>query len=1287
MGTRGTGAAGHGSDFLAGGGEMGRRMREFDWSNTSLGPVAQWPQSLRSAVSILLPSKAQIVLFWGKDLATLYNDAYRPVFGAKHPHVLSLPAREAWSELWETGLRDLFEGVLRTGEAFWASDRLFVMERFGFPEETYFDVSYDPVRDESGRVGGIFCIVSETTGRVVGERRLTTLRELGARTADGAKSAEEACRNAAEIIASSPHDLPFGLIYLLDADERNARLAGSAGLAEGSLAAPADVDLAAPTADTMPWPLRRVMETGRAEVVGDLSLRLEAAPDRRWPEPPHTAVVLPIVKSGQERLAGFLVAGVSPRRPLDEHYRGFLDLLASQIATAIVSAVAYEEERRRAQALYELDRAKTAFFSNVSHEFRTPLTLMLGPVEDLLARSHTDLPPAAAVQLDVVNRNGLRLLRLVNTLLDFSRIEAGRVRAVYQLTDLAVFTAELASVFRAAVERAGLRLEVDCPPLGAPAFVDRDMWEKIVLNLLSNAFKFTFTGEIAVTLRQVDGAVELRVRDSGTGIPAEEVPRLFERFHRVESSRGRTHEGSGIGLALVQELVKLHGGFVVVESVVGEGSTFTVRVPLGSSHLPADQIGAARAADSTVMGAGPYVEEALRWLPDEEPPEDALGAELPSHLEAMAVPAFRPAQDGDDRPLVLVADDNADMRQYLHRLLAERYRVRTVPDGEAALTAVREELPHLVLSDVMMPRLDGFGLLRELRADAHTRDLPVIMLSARAGEESRVDGLQAGADDYLIKPFSARELLARVQSSLELARVRREAEQGSRQRGAQFKTLLDQAPLGVYLVDAEFRLREVNPIARLAFGDIPGGLVGRDFDEIMHVLWAKPYADEVVRIFRRTLETGVPHIERERAELRVDRGLTEYYEWRVDRIPLSDGRNGVVCYFRDISAQVLARRAIEESREALREADRKKDEFLATLAHELRNPLAPMRNGLQLMKLAEGDGEGIERARTLIERQLGQMVRLVDDLLDLSRISRGTVELRRARVPLAAVVRQAVETSQPAIEAAGHALTLEVPEEPIVVDADEVRLAQAIANLLHNAAKYTEPGGRIRLAVAREGDEAVVTVEDNGVGMSPDMLPRVFEMFTQVDRSLERSQGGLGIGLAIVKRLVEMHGGSVEARSAGVGKGSRFTVRLPGAPSVSGGEPERREVPPPDAPARRRILVVDDNEDSATSMALLLTSMGNETQTAHEGLEALRVGATFRPEVILLDIGMPRLNGYETARRIREQPWGKTVTLVAVTGWGQAGDRLRSQEAGFDHHVVKPVDPAALAKLLGMSRE
>jgi signal transduction histidine kinase/ActR/RegA family two-component response regulator len=384
---------------------------------------------------------------------------------------------------------------------------------------------------------------------------------------------------------------------------------------------------------------------------------------------------------------------------------------------------------------------------------------------------------------------------------------------------------------------------------------------------------------------------------------------------------------------------------------------------------------------------------------------------------------------------------------------------------------------------------------------------------------------------------------------------------------------------------------------------------------------------------------------------------------------------------------VLARQAADlienkQAEEALREADRRKDEFLAILAHELRNPLAPLRTGLQVMKLARNDATAVEQSRTMMERQLDQMVRLIDDLMDLSRISRGKIVLQMTRVLLATVVRNAVETSRPLIETAGHDLTLDVPDEPIYVNADATRLSQVFANLLNNAAKYTDRGGRIRLAFERQGSDAVISVEDNGVGIPAPMLPKVFDMFTQVDHSLEKAQGGLGIGLNIVKRLVEMHGGTIQAQSGGHGAGSTFTVRLPVVLSLAS-EPSADGAAVKAAPvARRRILVVDDNRDAAVSLAMMLNIMGNETQAAHDGLEALGVAAAFRPDVILLDIGMPKLNGYDTARRMRREPWGKAVVLVALTGWGQEEDKHRSQEAGFDLHLVKPVEPAALEQLL-----
>jgi PAS domain S-box-containing protein len=365
----------------------------------------------------------------------------------------------------------------------------------------------------------------------------------------------------------------------------------------------------------------------------------------------------------------------------------------------------------------------------------------------------------------------------------------------------------------------------------------------------------------------------------------------------------------------------------------------------------------------------------------------------------------------------------------------------------------------------------------------------------------------------------------------------------------------------------------------------------------------------------------------------------------------------------------------------LSEADRRKNEFLAMLAHELRNPLAPVRNALQLLKLSPGDSAIVQSASQVMERQVEQMVRLVDDLLDLSRISRGKIELRRQHVDLQSIVQQAVETSRPAIEAARHKLTLTMPAQPVYLNADPVRLAQVISNLLNNSCKYSEPEGRISLSAALEETAVAVSIKDTGVGIPPEMLPRVFDIFTQVDRSLERSQGGLGIGLTLVQRLVEMHGGSVTAASAGLGRGSEFVIRLPTvAEAANPTAPPAVEEPP--GRAQRRILIVDDNEDSACTLAMLLKFTGNETSVAHDGQAAVEAASAFRPDVMLLDIGLPKLNGYEVARRIRVQPWGAAMTLVALTGWGQDEDRRKSKAAGFDGHMVKPVEYAALMKLL-----
>jgi PAS domain S-box-containing protein len=390
---------------------------------------------------------------------------------------------------------------------------------------------------------------------------------------------------------------------------------------------------------------------------------------------------------------------------------------------------------------------------------------------------------------------------------------------------------------------------------------------------------------------------------------------------------------------------------------------------------------------------------------------------------------------------------------------------------------------------------------------------------------------------------------------------------------------------------------------------------------------------------------------------------------------------------RVIGASKVARDITDRKRaeEALREADRQKDEFLALLAHELRNPLAPLRNGLQILRLAGADTEAAAKARAMMERQLGHMIRLVDDLLDVSRISRNKMELRRSRVLLADVVSSAVETARPVIEAAGHQLTLSLPPEPVHLDADLTRLAQVLSNLLTNSARYTDRGGRIWLTAERRDDEVAVSVRDTGIGIPADALPHIFDMFSQVDRSIERSTGGLGIGLALVKGLVEMHGGTVTAESAGLGKGSTFTVRLPLPILESRLEldtPEAPEAEPSAKHPKRRILVVDDSRDSATSMAMVLRLSGNEVRVAHDGVQAVEAAESFRPEVVLMDVVMPRRNGYEATRRIREQPWGRNMIVIALTGWGQENDKVRSREAGCNGHLVKPVNLSDLEELL-----
>ncbi|MET7378427.1 SpoIIE family protein phosphatase [Streptomyces sp. NPDC005526] len=887
-------AAGSGIDLFAADAVIGADLARVDWTATPLGPPAGWPQSLRTAVNILLSSRFSMWMAWGPELTFFCNAAYRrDTLGRKYPWALGRPAREVWAEIWDD-IGPRIDTVLTTAEATWDEALLLFLERSGYPEETYHTFSYSPLRNDSGAVVGMLCVVSEDTERVIGERRMATLRDLGS-DPSAARTEQGMLDFSAGQLARDTADLPFTLTYLFQGDG-SARLASATGLHRGHPAAP--TVLPADGADDV-WPAAAAArgETTTVDLDGPPFTGLPTGP---WPQPPRQALVVPLAQ--QDASFGFLVAALNRYRPLTDDYRGFVELVAGHVAAGVAGARAYQAQQRRAEELAALDRAKTTFFSNISHEFRTPLTLIMGPVEELRTQLG-DADPRVREELEVVRRNGLRLGKLVNALLDFSRIEAGRLRARYEPVDLAAVTAELASVFRSAYEKAGLALEVDCPPLPQPVHIDRDMWEKVVFNLLSNALKFTFHGSVRVALRaQADEAV-LTVRDTGVGVPAAEMPRLFERFHRIEDTRSRSNEGSGIGLALVKELIGLHGGTITAESVEGRGTCFTVRLPFGTAHLPADAVAGTAAGRTGPPLADPYVQEALRWLPrgGAEAPVESAEAEPSPGAPASEAPPPRPARAPEPvaPARVLVADDNADMREYLTRILeGAGYQVTAVDDGEAALAAIRTREPDLVVSDVMMPRLGGLALVGALRADPRTAAVPVLLLSARAGQEASIEGLRAGADDYLVKPFAAAELLARVRASIELARLRSHQ---ARWRAA----LVDSLHEAFFVCDEEGAVIEINNAFTETLGYGPDRLPYRP----VHPWWPAADTDpeahqKVADAFATLLDQGqgsvtLPVTHREGHRLWINATFT----------PVRDpdtGRRVVVGTFRDVTAEHYA---------------------------------------------------------------------------------------------------------------------------------------------------------------------------------------------------------------------------------------------------------------------------------------------------------------------------------------------------------------------------------------------
>ena len=869
-------------EFLAGGGELGQRIREYDWASTPLGPVHSWPQSLRTCVRIMLTSRQPIWIGWGKELIKLYNDPYKAIVGGKHPWALGTPATIVWKEIWNS-IEPLLKTVMEKDEGTYVESQLLIMERNGYPEETYYTFSYTPIPGDDGGTAGMICANTDDTDRIISERQLRTLTELGKATTDS-KSNAQVIRETIHTFKQNPHDFPFALFYSID--NNKAILSDSTDLGDAGTSVPGVIDLDGDNEVSML--MKQALAERRSQVFDQLVKKLGAMPKGAWEVSPDKCIILPVVQYG------VLVVGLNPYRLLDEKYSSFFSLVADQMATSFTNVHALEEERKRAEALAEIDRAKTTFFSNISHEFRTPLTLLLGPIEDILNDPNT--PKAEYVRVELAYRNAVRMQKLVNTLLEFSRLEAGRVDGHFTKIDICTFTQDLASTFRSAIEKAGMELRSNCSNITSEVYVDTEMWEKIVLNLISNAFKYTKQGYIEVELFQENDQIKLSVTDTGVGIPEDQLDRVFDRFHRVANTSGRSQEGTGIGLAMVKELVRLHKGSIDVVSQPGKGSTFTVSIPTGKDHLPAEKVvedGTASVSANSIS----FIQEAMKWLPE----ADTINENTAESFTSTGT-----------RHKVLLADDNADMRDYAHRLLQSKFQVITAVDGEDAYQKLLHHRPDLLLTDVMMPRLDGFGLLQKVRSHPDTKNIPVIFLSARAGEEAKVEGLEAGADDYLVKPFSTKELLARVESNIKIARSRLAAEESLR-------NIIMQSPVATTVLrGSNFVIEVVNEAGLELWGRQYKDVIDRPIAEVLPEIVEQGFTDLLKHVY--TTGEAVGANETPVTLLRNGIPKALYLNFVYEPLRNTKGEiDGVMAVAFDVSAQVSARRTIEQSESALNE--------------------------------------------------------------------------------------------------------------------------------------------------------------------------------------------------------------------------------------------------------------------------------------------------------------------------------------------------------------------------------
>jgi PAS domain S-box-containing protein len=1303
-------------DWLTSGGEMGKLIRVMDWARTPVGPIELWPQSLKTAVNILLNSRHPMFIWWGRELTNIYNDAYMPMLGARHPQALGRSAPNVWADVWSV-VGPQAEIVMRECRVTCNESILLVMERHGYTEEAYFTFSFSPAPDDAGAVGGVFCAVTENTARVLDERRLKTLRDLGERSLAEAKTVEQACRAAAVTLADNLHDLPFALIYLLDEDGKRARLCESVNLPAGTKASPAKVIVGSGDDG---WNFSRVIETSRSQIVEDLEKRFGRLPAGPWADDwAKRALALPLAKTGAQELpAGFLVAGTSPRLAFNDDYRSFLDLAAGQIAKAISNARPYEEERKRAEALAEIDRAKTVFLSNVSHEFSTPLTLSLGQLTAIVESSDD-----AIVSKDL---NGVIM----------SWNKGAEKLFGY-----------------AAEEVIGKSIMILIPPDRA----DEETW---ILESVRRGEKIDHYE--TVRRRKDDALVEISltvspIRDrEGAVIGASKIARDINERKRVEQALA---ESARQQRALYLLADHLHRAKSLDDFYNAALDAILDALQCDrASILLFDDAGVMRFAGWRNLSEGyrKAVEGHSPWKPDEKYPQpvclnDVDVAEINDSLKAVVRDegigslAFIPLVSRGkligkfmtyfNAPHI-ISDDEIALSLTIARQLAfgiERKRGEELLRQKAAqLTLITNTAPVFIahcdaqarFKFVNKPYAERFGLTPEdcigkrfsevVGAEAY-RSLRQYIEVALSGEpvdfEVEVPYAAIGRrfmHSSYAPEFDANGKVVGFVATITDVSERKKAEQKLIATTAKFESVFNQSGIYAGMMDLQGYLREVNDMAVDRCGYTREQVLDRLFWETP---WWRGSEEVKARIRAATEQAAAGMVFREELPYWWADGTERVAEFAM--LPIRDQDGGVMLLYPtgiDITERKRAEEEIarllteeQEAREVAEQATRAKDEFLAIVSHELRSPLNAILGWNRLLRSQRGDDPEITKVADTVERSGKAQLQLIEDLLDTARIITGKMKLEFQPVEPVAIISAALDTVRPAAESKGVLITTNLDPKAGQITGDPDRLQQVVWNLVSNAIKFTSRGGRVRVELRRGGVGVQIVVDDTGQGINPNLLPFIFDRFKQGDTEASRRFGGLGLGLALVKHLVELHGGSVAVESPGANRGATFIVNLPvravkgdsGRERLTEGETEvERRARRRTRTARLegvRALVVDDEPGARELLTATLEQYGvlvtdvDSTSAALAALESQFGDEASEPfDILISDIGMPGADGYELIQRVRAHANGRMshIRAIALTAYARTEDRLRALRAGFQMHVPKPVDEEELTTVI-----